>query len=478
MKPKTNSHSGRQISDLLFVVPFLVVIAFYIWLVGTVNGGYGTTTHYFARLADAFLNGRLYLAGIGKEIPIDLSYYNGQFYMYWGPVPALVLMPIQYSSNMPVGDFFLAFFFVLGIFLAQSALLFSVWDRYFNNLPRWTLHLSVVMGGFAGPLLLLRHYGDHARVYEAAIAAGQFFLLSGLLMAFVAVTRPSVSNWRLALAGTLWALSIGSRHILILPIAILVVSTIFLIARVKSNLYNRAAGLASLGLPLLLGLLALSWYNWTRFGSIFETGLSYQLADVSMQDYAATFSPSYVIPNLYNYLLNPPGVAFQFPFVSMLDGVESLSLPFYTVPEFYTAQPITGLLFTFPFSIFASVPLLVFLLTAYKGKLAGILFNTQTHPAWIALGLGFSFFIPFSMLMVFFWTGTRYEGDFLPPLTVLSTLGFWHGYAQFIANGKYHAKYIYVLLGVILAVFSIFANILLMISLNSATAGIHHALLG
>lgn len=42
-------------------------------------------------------------------------------------------------------------------------------------------------------------------------------------------------------------------------------------------------------LPLLAGGAALAWYNWARFGSIFEFGIRYQLANVDYTQFKGSF---------------------------------------------------------------------------------------------------------------------------------------------------------------------------------------------
>ena len=488
MKHKiTSSHS---VQTYVFVIPsLLMVILFYVWLSSSGTGGNsGVTTYYYSYLADAFLDGNLYLAWqpdphllamhnpynllarmelerLGTITPEDFSLYEGKFYLYWGPVPALILAIIQlFSHQQPIGDFFLAFIFGVGIFLTQSLLLLAVWDRYFCTMPKWTLHLSIFLAGLTWPIALLRHEYDHARVYEAAIAGGQFFLISGLLMAFTAIARPSIPNWRLVLAGLLWALAIGSRHILLAPICLMIILTALWLIRTNVGFVAKTAKFISLGLLLALGGAALGWYNWARFGSITETGFSYALAGVDLQEhYTELFSESYVIQNLYNYLLNQPSFTSTFPFVSMLKGSKNLILPYYTAPNFYYAEPITGLLYIFPFAVFAVVPLITLLSNLFKGNSAENLLEANNHKllAWITLNLSGSFFIAFLLLMAFFWAGMRYLGDFVPVMTVLSALGFWQGY-RFPA--KPLAKNLYIFSGIILASVSILISTLLAIS--------------
>lgn len=488
---KHKTEPGKSVQNYLFVIPsLLMLILFYAWFSSLGSGGHsGVTTYYYAYLAEAFLNGNLHLSiqpdpnllaidnpynpsarieleKLGIVTPIDFSLYEGNFYLYWGPVPALILAAIQlFSHQQPIGDFFLAFAFGVGIFLAQSLLLLAVWDHYFRTLPKWTLQLSILLAGLTWPIALLRHDYDHARVYEAAIAGGQFFLISGLLMAFTAVARPSIPNWRLVSAGLLWTLAIGSRHILVAPICLMIILTAFWLIRTKAGFVAITAKFISLGLPLALGVAGLGWYNWARFGSITETGFSYALAGVDIQEhYTELFSGLYIIQNLYNYLFNPPGFMSTFPFVSMLKGGKNLILPFYMGPNFYYAQPITGLLYLFPFAVFAAVPMIALLSNLFKGNPTENLLEGKNHRllVWITLNLSGSFFIIFWLLMIFFWAGMRYMGDFVPIMAVLSALGFWQGY-WFSAQNPL-AKNLYILFGIILAGVSIFISSLLAIS--------------
>ena len=465
MKHKIDTNSGTSAqNNKLIVLSILAVIIYYLWLSGSDTTG--TTTHYYTRLADSFLKGKLYVMGIGRDIPIDLSYYNGKYYLYWGPVPALLLAPIQLLSQVPIGDFFLAFVFGIGVFLVQSFLLIDLWERYFNALPKWTIHISIFLSGLVAPVYTLRHHTDHARIYEAAIVGGQFFLMIGLLMAFTGVIRPSISSWRLVAAGLFWALAIGTRNILAAPIGFMVLLTVAFVFKINIDLIEKIKKLASLGLPLLFGFAGLLWYNWARFGSITETGFSYALASIDLQAHTKElFSRAYIFQNLYNYLLHPPAFLSKFPFVYMINGNEEPILSLYNFPDIYSAQPITGLLFIFPFAVFSVVPLILFLTKVFKTKAIKNIFEHKDIPNWILLILSGSFLTTFTFLLFFFWTGVRYLGDFLPSLAVLSILGFWQGYK--LLGYKKVEKYIYTVVGFTLAGISIMVSTLLAISTNS-----------
>lgn len=482
---------AKTTQNHLFIIPFFVVIIlFYAWLSSAGTGeDTGVTSYYYSYLAEAFLDGNLHLAWqpntqllaldnpydpvaraeldkLDILTPVDFSLYDGKYYLYWGPVPGILLAAIQFFLRQPpVDDSFMAFVFGIGIFFAQSILILTIWDYCFHTLPKWMLRLSIFLAGLTWPIALLRSYYDHARIYQAAIAAGQFFLISRFLLAFTAIARPTTSHWRLALAGLLWALAIGSRHLLVVPIFLICIITTLWIIRAGMGFVEKAMKVASLGLPLLVGGLGLGWYNWARFGSITETGLSFQMAGVNLQKHSAElFSGLNSIQNLYNYLFSAPGFSAVFPFVSMLQKSKDINLPFYTSPEYYYAEPMTGLLYLFPFAVFTMIPLIGLLTDRFRGNLETASLESSRYGlmSWVSLSLIVSCFAAFVLIMFYFWAGMRHLGDFLPFLTLLSVIGFWQGYRLFADKPLINT--LYVLSGMILACISMIMGTLLPIS--------------
>lgn len=486
--------SGREVTitvnptspnHRIVLLILLTILVFHAWLASySREEESGRTTYYYMYLSQAFLQGDLHLplrpdpqllamedpydlsarAELEKRgaiTPVDFSLYKGKFYLYWGPVPALLLSSIQIFSQQPqpVADFFLAFLFGVGILLAQTLLLTALWRQYFTALPAWTYYIILFLAGLLWPVGLLRHEHNYARIYEAAIAAGQFFMICGLWMVFIAIVKRSMPNWRLTLAGFLWVLAIGSRQLLLVPISFMVVLTMLWVIRTRSEFSTKMLKVSLLTLPLALGGALLAWYNWARFGSITETGYTYQLAGVDLSNhFGQLFSGSYVIQNVYNYLLNPPHMMFEFPFVAMLKGNKSPGL------DFYYAEPMTGLLYMFPFAVFAAVPLVLYFLNrSNANQPANSGGENDLGPLhWITLNLTGSFLVAFFLLMFFFWAGMRYAADFLPTLTMLSAIGFWQGYH--VLGQKFPAKTYYGIAGMILSGISIVVSTLLAIS--------------
>lgn len=469
------------------VVVAILVILVYIWFASS-----GTWTHwdsptrYYAELAISFEEGNLYLrtepnpellnlpnphdpsARQGIEYPADYSLYGGRYYLYWGPVPALLLLPIHSFIYKKVGDLFLAFGFICGIFFLQSLLSAIVWNRFFYELPKWMLSLSIFILGLTIPWTSMLINEPSGRIYEAAISGAQFFLMAGFLVAVIAYTRPHPPTSLLILTGALWALAIGTRLILALPVGFMLFMVIYRLWKAISMTSAKfTVKLISLGLPLVLGFICLGWYNWARFGSIMETGFSYGLASTDLQRYHDDlFSSVYIIQNLYNYMLNPPVSTAQFPYLHPQEGVESAILPFFSLPEIYKTNAITGLLFITPFTVFAVLSVVFLIMKFPRNALS----KSVTKPSdkdlfnWILASLSGACFFAFCFLLIFFWAAMRYMGDFMPSFILVGVFGFWQGYQ--ILNQRPVYQRIYITTGILLAITGMIMTVVLSLSLQ------------
>jgi hypothetical protein len=327
------------------------------------------------------------------------------------------------------------------------------------------LYLSILLMGLAGPLMLLRHNYESARIYEASISGAQFFFLGGLLASLTALHGSQISNWKLAIAGTLWALAVGTRQIVAVPVGFVVLILAVWILKVNGWSFQKSPQLIPLGLPLAFGIFCLGWFNWARFGSVTETGLYYQFAGWDIRThYNELFSPVYIFQNLYNYLFNPIVFTSKFPFVFMSRGSETPLFSFYSVPGIYNAQPIAGLFYTSPCAIFSVVPLLGLFFKKRSAQIS-IAADDQARLALITIGLGGSVFLAFSLISMFFWAAMRYWADAFPALMMLSVIGSWQGY-RFLADRSLVRRF-YITFGVLLAGASILLSMLLAISTNS-----------
>lgn len=311
----------------------LITLVVYAWLAtaGTMQQLVPTSSFYDMQ-ARAFLHGQLSLLEeppaqlLALENPYDvrarqdlsyiwdISLYKGHYYVYWGPVPALLAAAFRAVSGNGLGDETLAFLFLCLLAGVQTLWLLDLRRELFpQSAPGWLLGF-VMLVGLANPIPFMI---ARLMVYEVSILAGQFFLLSGVLLAKKGFHSERISTLKWLLAGLMLGLALSSR-INLLPVMVWVV--VILAGRTLQVTRGKwrpilkpalAAGLA--GGVILTGLM---FYNQARFDSPFEFGSRYQLTVTDINHgYATVVSPDYIFPNLYTYLLRPVQTVGHFPFI-------------------------------------------------------------------------------------------------------------------------------------------------------------------
>jgi hypothetical protein len=470
---------------LIFPV-VIFIIAVYVWFV---SAGTWTTwvspTRFYANLARGFERGNLYLpansasipyqlpdlsdpeAKWGHEVPFDVSLYKGKLYLHWGPVPALLLVALDPFISGRVGDLQLVFGFVCGILTLQIALMVVIWDRFFRGLPIWLLSLSILLAGLAGPTTFILTSSRNARIYEAAVTSGQFFLMAGLLAVLFAMVRRVPSRLLLVLAGTFWALAIGSRVFLVVPVGILILLAVGSLLRSRGWRVLFGSDVYLLVLLPALAIVGLGWYNWARFGSVMETGMHYQWPGGNFLRTLGDFiSPGYIVQNLYNYLLHPYSLGSDFPYLYIQYGISEPLVPALSSPTGYGAQYIAGLLLTSPFILF-SIPVIIksISLAIRKQGSSGMDAGHQGGLlGWSIVALSATSLSAFGFVLFYFWGAMRFMLDFFPVLILLSVIGFWQAYRS--QAGKLAGQRFLVYFGIALAGYSILVSMLLAISVD------------
>ncbi|MGA9532938.1 MAG: hypothetical protein WBR18_09500 [Anaerolineales bacterium] len=433
-----------------------------IWVVATVSyiwiGSIGTWTHwppttsYFNLLANGFLDGRLslpvatppellslpdpyvmqsrsYLQGLW-----DVSYFRGEFFLYWGPVPAAVLAAVKFAASIEIDDGILTIAYTSGSTLMAILCILELWVHWPRRLPWWLTTLPSVAIAWATPMVWLVTRGA---VYEVAIAAGQFFLLAGLLAVIPSFLGKSLGPTRLVVASGLLALAIGSR-INLGPACLLILLIAFTtsIRRSAGDRKRMVSTLLAATIPMIIMAAALGLYNYGRFGSILETGHRFQLGRTdTFHAYGAVFGLESVIPNLYNYFLNGLQTLTVFPYLKPGWGKYYIWITHTYAPEGYHTEKVAGILWTVPF-LWLLAPtaqhLWMRLTGAFSDRERRANFLGQVSGAGLASVLLFGVFLAlFSPLAGFHAVSLRHEVDFFPTLGLLATVGYWSSYLRF-----------------------------------------------
>lgn len=431
-----------------------------------------TYSYYYDQLANAFLKGQTWL-----ETPVnalllklpnpydpaargnlrflwDASLYEGKYYLYWGPLPAVVIMVIKLIHPMAIGDNLVVFAGVALTTVFQTLLLALLWERYFQRLPVWTLFMGVLTAGLVVPFNWMN---NRPEIYEAAIISAQAFLMGGIYFAALAVRPDAVSTRLLAAASVMWACAVASRTIVVFEVIFASVMVFIFILGLPGPWMGKSRPVIALGLPLMLCALGLGIYNFARFGSPLDFGVDYQLALFDQKKHKQDFfSVRYILPNIENYVLTPPERVSAFPYLRAKAGDE-IELHGET-PDFYYKEQATGIVYTFPFAAFALVPVFRIIAKAIRRR------SDKPDKAgdvlqWTCALLSGMTLIAVLYVLAFFFTAMRYYADVTPLLAALALMGFWLGYQA--VSPDWFLRFAYSGAGILLAGVTIIVSNLL-----------------
>jgi hypothetical protein len=365
----------------------------------------------------------------------DASLYNGHYYLYWGPVPALLLAGFKtvFRVRAHIGDQDVVFVLASLQALAGLVLIDRVQRRLFPELPAVLVVLAVAVFAFANPTPYNLARGA---VYEAAIIGGHAFLIAGLVFAFDALSALGRQRSRLALAGTCWLLAVGCRASIAPAVALLVALTCWLVApRGASRWRLRAVALRWLVTPIAAGVALLLTYNKLRFDAWLDFGRHYQLTWIAFGS-----SPTYLPANVWSYAFRPGALRCTFPYLFSIPDMGARALPgwLHTAGGYIVYEPVVGWLLAVPWAWLAPATALFGArrLVALRGRNAdggasGVGPDVAREVAldvsltWLAAATAIAAAGTFLVPLTLFWATMRFLGDATPALTLAGTLGWW-----------------------------------------------------
>lgn len=358
---------------------------------------------HYASLAEGFRHGHLYLSAVpdeqlaalpdpydpkqreGVNVLWDGSYFKGRYYLYFSPLPALlVYLPWHFVFGRYPGDYFVACFFAAWAFVASVAFLLRAVPKARLPVALWILFI-----GFANftPYSL-----SGIAMYEITILAGAAMTATWAYATMRFYENPRTST---ALRMPLFlALAIAARP----NLGVLLLVTIVVLIRRWRVRYAVAAAL-----PLAVAAVAMLWYNAARFGNPFEFGHRYQLTGVSMAGRAVCRVRNIaelrrMFAGIVHYVFWPFSLYPRFPFIELhLSHLDpAISYP--------AREPVLGLLFFTPAVLVASA---VCVIRRRDGAAIAVLAG-----GWlIVLGLSTCWYVV-----------ARYELDFLYLMTASSAV--------------------------------------------------------
>jgi tetratricopeptide (TPR) repeat protein len=330
---------------------------------------------------------------------LDLSYYKGRLYLYFGVAPALLLFwpYVSLTGHYLFDGQAVAIFCAIG-FLAGAAVLFALWRKYFTEVSVGVVAACTLALGLATGVPVILPQCD---VYEVAISCGYMLGMLTLAAMWCAIHESEKQAAWLAAASAAYGLALGARPWLLVGAVILVAPVVR--ARVERRpvwvlLLAATAPITIIGLGLMV-------YNVLRFDSPFEFGWRYELGGGPHTN--RHFSLGYLWFNARVYFLNSVGWSRHFPFV------QDMTPP--PVPPGHGNSQKT-------FGILTNVPLVWLALAA---PLAWWKRSTETRSnlRWFLAIVAVFFGVGALLFCIYYYSARRFEMEFLPALVLLATVG-------------------------------------------------------
>ena len=261
----------------------------------------------------------------GKDYIWDAALFNNHYYVYFGILPALILF-VPY--HIITGTFLktaigVLLFSILSILLMAMIIEF-IFRKWFSKLPFKLMAFSEIIMLFGTTLLWIN---VAPRFYEMVNVAGLYFVLQGIYLFLTSKKKEEVSFKKLGIGALCLALAVACRPTTLIA-SILILPIIWnLFKENKSNKKNIIKLILAIAIPYIVVGIALMYYNYIRFGSIFEFGARYQL---TMNDMRNLKNRLITIPAGFIYnLFSIPSFIGKFPFMEVNSNIFELFSYYY-----------------------------------------------------------------------------------------------------------------------------------------------------
>ena len=246
---------------------------------------------YFDSLAAAWLDGRLYL--INPELTHDLTFFNGNWYVANPPLVALIMLPYIALFGLP----------------ALNTVVFSILFAALNTALIYILLEQITARGWVqlrreDSLWLTALFAFGTAHWYLGVIGKMWFMSQITTLTFLALAvMLAVMRKSPIFQGVALGLAMLARpHIVVF--APLLLGIAVQNARDDDKPFRFGELLfwgLKISLPVVVAGAGLLFYNWLRFGNIFDYGyLTENVADFMAQDLKeyGTFHPHFILRNL------------------------------------------------------------------------------------------------------------------------------------------------------------------------------------
>lgn len=253
-----------------------------------------------------------------EDIPyrMDYAYHNGSYYVYFGIIPELLLYyPYYMITGRPLQNHYAGFIMyallVPGVFMCIRELVIRYGadkraDK--SEFPFAAYLLMCIVTCLFSNMVYLVARPD---IYNIPIISATAFSFWGVSLWLLGTRLNGTMSRAAVFAGSFFiAMIAGCRPQMILIGAI----SFWLFWSMKKEDRPTAAGVAAFAVPFILVAIPVCWYNYARFGNIFDFGATYSLTTNDMNHRG--FNINRLLRGMYCFLFQPAVMTTDYPFIA------------------------------------------------------------------------------------------------------------------------------------------------------------------
>ncbi len=253
-----------------------------------------------------------------RESWLDIAYFDGNFYVYFGIVPELIFyLPVYLIAKAQMVTSGAVFIVSCLIIIAAYKLVETLIKAYFPKTSYGAgLFASIMLANGCGALAFIMT----PIIYYLVILCAVMFAFIGLNLwinaKYLIDTKPDSKkiNPYIFFGSLCMALTAGCRPPIVL--CSLLIIPIFwdtAIQNKKIVFKGNIAKYICVAIPYITVAAGLMYYNYIRFGSPLDFGSDYNLTtnNLVMRDFELAKIPD----GLFMYFLQPPSLSLRFPFI-------------------------------------------------------------------------------------------------------------------------------------------------------------------
>ena len=251
----------------------------------------------------------------------DVAFYNNNYYNYFGIAPIITsILPFRLITGMYTHTCIFNIFYIFIAIVSLGFLYKKIVNRYIKKISLFNFYLGFYTILFASNIFTLLR----GLKYDIVVSSGIAFLLISINLVLSIYDNKKYKYIKLICLGITTALIVLSKpNLIVYYLIIAFFLIVFMKGKTKKeNIINIFCILVPLGIFAIFQM----FFNYLRFGNIFEFGAKYQLTGFNM-NYCMSITFGKIYAGIVEYIFKMPVIKpLVFPFVFPNTDISAISI--------------------------------------------------------------------------------------------------------------------------------------------------------